>query len=397
LSFLIDLDAIDAGKVERPTMAVSLVVDRSGSMAGEKIRQARRAAQSLVSRLDDRDSISIVSYSSDYSLDLPLTKVEGQRNRINRLIDEILDGGGTNLGGGMQAGLDSLRGVTDKAIVRRQILLSDGNANQGITDPATLASIAREARQNGITISTLGIGVDFNEDLMTLIAQSAGGGYYYARDASAIATAVDAELSGLLKVAARNVEVGLELGQGVTIREVYGYRTEMRRGRIVIPVGDMAGGEHRRIMLQLDAESAPEGRREVAGIVLSYTGAAEETEREHRGAISVVTTNDAGKIAASEKKNVVEAFEAAAAAQAREHAAATFQAGDKNAAIDGLRKQLVQVRAKKDALGGSRILETQAVEIEGVLNNLSSASAVSDEGKDIIKAEKLRARQVFAY
>lgn len=396
LSLLVDLQAIQSGKVERPTMAISLVIDRSGSMAGEKIRQARRAAKSLVSRLQDDDMISVVTYSSDYSLDLPLTRLEGQRGRINRIIDEILDGGGTNLAGGMQAGLESLRGAQDRTLARRLILLSDGNANQGITDPGAISNIARDARRNGITISTLGVGVDFNEDLMTLIAQSAGGGYYYARNAAAIADAFDAELSGLVKLAARNVEVGLELAHGTTVSEVFGYRTEMRRGRIVIPVGDMAGGEHRRIMIKLSTESFPKGRVDVANVVLSYAGATDETEREHRGALAISATSDAGQLAASENHAVTEAFEAAAAARAREQAAFSFQSGDKKKAIDGLKRQLVRVRRQNKKLK-SKVLEGQAAEIEAVLDDLSSVNAASDRGKDLVKSEKLRARQVFAY
>src|SRR5690606_11827833 len=120
------------------------------------------------------------------------------------------------------------------------------------------------------------------------------GGYYYARDAGAIAEAFDAELNGLVKLAAKNVEIGIELGHGVAISEVFGYRTEMRRGRIVVPVGDMAGGEHRRVMIKLAAESASEGKVEVANLVLSYTGTSDDSEREHRGLLSVSATNDAG-------------------------------------------------------------------------------------------------------
>ncbi len=396
LSLLVDLKANESGKAERPTMAIAVVVDRSGSMAGDKIRQARRAAKSLVARLQDDDMISIVTYSSDYSLDLPLTQIKGQRARINRIIDEILDGGGTNLAGGMQAGLESLRTVDSKTIARRLILLSDGNANQGITDPSAISNIARDARQNGITISTLGVGVDFNEDLMTLVAQSAGGGYYYARDASAIADSFDAELNGLVKLAARNVEVGLELHPGVAISEVFGYRTEMRRGRIVIPVGDMAGGEHRRIMIKLATESAPTGKIDLASVVLSYTGATSDQEREHRGTLSVAATDDESKVTTAERAQVIEAFASAAAAQAREEAAFSFQSGDKAKAIDGLRKHLDRVRVENKKLQ-SPTLAKQAKEIETVLDNLSSVSAASDEGKDLVKSEKLRARQVFAY
>jgi len=158
----------------------------------------------------------------------------------------------------------------------------------------------------------------------------------------------------------------------------------------------MAGGEKRRIMIKLATESAPAGKLDLAGVVLSYTGAGTEQEREHRGAMSAVATDDEGKLASTEQKIVIEAFESAAAAQAREEAAFTFQSGDKAKAIDGLQKHLVRVRTENKKLQ-SPTLEAQAQEIQTVLDNLSSVSAASDEGKDLVKSEKLRARQVFAY
>jgi Ca-activated chloride channel family protein len=242
VSLLMDLVAKDSGSSERSRMAVAIVIDRSGSMAGEKIRQARNATKQFVSRLSDDDQIAIVTFSSDYSVDLPLTTIKGQRSRIDRVVDDILDGGGTDIGGGLQSGLSALRGASTGA-VKRLLLVSDGNANQGITDASSLAAIARRGKQDGITVSTLGVGVDFNEDLLAQMAQGTGGGYYYARDPDAIAEAFDKELSGLTKLAARNVEVGLDLGPNMAISQVYGYRTENRRGHVIIPVGDMAAGE----------------------------------------------------------------------------------------------------------------------------------------------------------
>ncbi len=394
LSLLMDLNAINAGTTQRPNMGIALVVDRSGSMAGEKILQARRAAKELVTRLNNDDQISIITYSSDYSVDLPLTRIKGQRGRINRVIDEILDGGGTNLAGGLQAGIKSLRGST--AAARRVILLSDGNANQGITDPGAIARISREARQQGITVSSLGLGVDFNEDLMTLVAQSAGGGYYYARNASAIATAFEQELSGLVKLAARNVEVGLELAQGVTISEVYGYRTEMRRGRLVVPVGDMTGGERRRIMVKLNMESAPTGQRAITNVVLSYGSTTNGQEREHRASLSVGATDSDSQLARSERPAVVEAFEAAEAARIRQEAAFSFQSGNKGQAIQKLKRQIKRTRQRNTQLK-SPFLDNQVVEMETALKNIGAFSVDSDAGKDLVKSEKLRARQVFAY
>jgi Ca-activated chloride channel family protein len=275
------------------------------------------------------------------------------------------------------------------------LLVSDGNANQGITDPSALAMIAKRAHQEGITVSTLGVGLDFNEDLLTAMAQNAGGGYYYARDGQAMSAAFDKELAGITKLAARNVEVGLELGSGVAISEVFGYRTEMRRGRVVIPVGDMAGGERRRVLVQLSGPSSSD-KIDVANIVLSYSSAANGEAAEHQGSLSVSATSDDGELASNENRNVLEAFEAAYAARARETAAVNLQAGNKAQAIVHLKKQ-IEVTRRKNATLNSLALEAQVTEMEEAVRGIDAAPVDSDDAKDIVKSEKLRARQVFAY
>jgi Ca-activated chloride channel family protein len=394
VSLLIDLQATEVNGSERAPMAVAIVIDRSGSMAGDKIQKARQGAKAFAARLSDEDSLAIVTYSSDYSVDLPLTNLKGQRSRVDRVIDEILDGGGTDIGGGLNAGVQALRSANGGA-VRRLLLVSDGNANQGITDPSALALIAKHAHQEGITVSTLGVGLDFNEDLLTQMAQSAAGGYYYARDAEAIAVALDKELHGINKLAARSVEVGLELANGVLITEVYGYRTEMRRGRNVISVGDMAAGERRRVLVQL-AAPAGSGTIDISNVVLSYSAATTSDTREHQGALSVVASVDDGAIASAENAMVREAFEAAYAARARETAAFNLQSGNKLGAIDSLQKQITETKRKNVAMK-SVALDQQVLEMEETVRGISASTIDSDDAKDIVKREKLRAREVFAY
>lgn len=395
VSLLMDLNAIPVEAGGRAPISVAVVIDRSGSMAGDKIRQVRRAAKSLVERLADSDQIALVTYASDYAVDLPLTPIGGQRDRITRIIDDILDGGGTNLAGGMQAGLDALA-KANGAPIRRLILLSDGNANQGITDPTSIAEIAATARQHGITISTLGVGLDFNEDLMTLVAQSGAGGYYYARNATAVAAAFEKELTGLVALAARTVEVGLELRPGVTVAEIYGYRTEMRGGRLVIPVGDMASQEKRRIMVQLDVRGAPAGTVGIGDVVLSYRGAENANVREHRASLEMVATTSHEEVAAGFRRDVAEAFEQAQAAQAREDAASQLIAGDRAAAVAKVRASVKRLSERNVKLKSDK-LQKQIDEINDVLVDFEGVDITSDAAKDLVKSEKFRARQVFVY
>lgn len=396
LQLLLDLTAMEPTSHERSPMAVAIVIDRSGSMAGEKIRQARQASKLFVSRLADDDQIAFVSFASDSSVDLPLTAVKGQRARIDRVIDEIMDSGGTDIGAGLGAGLQALR-KAEPGANRRLLLVSDGNANQGITDSGALAAIATRAHQDGITVSTLGLGLDFNEDLLAQMTQNAGGGYYYARDPEAINQAFDKELNGLTRLAARNVEVGLDLGPDVIISEVHGYRTEVRRGRVVIPVGDMASGERRRVMVELKAGAViRDTKLELTKVVLAYDTAGKQGAREHQGALSVCATRSDIQLANGERREVTEAFEAARAAQAREQAAFSFQAGNKQQALRRLKAQIDATRVRNNVLK-SVALEEQLNEMEQAARGIAGNASDSEFGKDLVKHEKLRAREVVAY
>lgn len=395
VSLLINLTAKKNEGGPQPDRAVALVLDRSGSMAGDKIIKARAAAKALVQRLADQDQLTLITYASDYSLDLPLTQVGGNRERIERIIDQILDGGGTNLSGGLEQGLRALRTRSDLGI-KRLILVSDGNANQGITDPATIAEITRTARQEGITVSTLGVGLDFNEDLMTEVAQAGGGGYFYAKDGNAIQLALDQELEGLEALAARAVEVGLELPAGVSIEQVYGYRTEAKNGRIVIPVGDMASGERRQVMVTLRLAGPAVGPAAITNLVLSDASPMGGDVEEFQAALSAAAITDLSEVTASEQIEVSAVFEEAKAARAREEAAKSFQNGDRRLAVERLRRQISETRAKNAWLKSNQV-EDQVQQMIRISSDLESAAPESDQGKDLIKSEKLKARQVFVY
>jgi hypothetical protein len=182
----------------------------------------------------------------------------------------------------------------------------------------------------------------------------------------------------------------------MAISQVYGYRTENRRGHVIIPVGDMAAGEKRRVMVELKTTGAPEGKVDVSNIVLSFNAPVGEDVREYQGWVSMTATQNDREVAAGDRRDVTEAFEAAAAARTREQAAFSYQAGNRTRAIDTLKSQIVETKRRNEALK-SVVLEEQLNEMEDTLKTIANTNADSDEGKDIVKHEKLRARQVFAY
>jgi Ca-activated chloride channel family protein len=394
----VTLDAADVAATVRPPMALAIVFDRSGSMETDgKMDRAREAAHRVVDRLSDADQLAIVSYASDHEVNLALAPV-GQlgRARIRRVIDELYLGGGTNLSSGLDAGIAEVERARGSGTLRRVVLMSDGNANQGETDPDVLAETARHARRRGVTVTSVGVGVDFNEDLMTGLAEAGGGAYHYARGGEAIATALERELDGMVRLAARGVEVSLGLPAGVTLKDAPGYRVETRNGRLVIPVGDMAAGEHRQIIARLAVRPSGEGFVPVADLGLDFVPAASQTQRSFSGHLSVIATADARQIDANLDTTVLEAAEAAQAAEARQRAAEQFGSGDRAAATGQLERQLRKTREAARRYKSAR-LEAQVREMESTMQAIDGAEVDSDSGKDLVKREKLRARSILVY
>jgi Ca-activated chloride channel family protein len=136
--------------------------------------------------------------------------------------------------------------------VNRVILLSDGLANQGITDPLRLQAIARRERDHAISLSTIGVGLDYNENLMVGLSEHGGGNYYFLESSRNLASILRKEFDRISNVMAQNVTIELELGQGVRLLDAIGYEHRGDRGSVEIPVGDLYVDDNREIVLELD-------------------------------------------------------------------------------------------------------------------------------------------------
>lgn len=189
------------------------VLDISGSMGGAKIQAAREAVRQAVQRLQDGDWFSLVTFSSDVRCPLVPKQVDaGFRRVIESALQEVQAGGQTALCGGLELGIE-------QASVKKQktnlvLLLSDGQANVGETDVEAVGRRALAARKKGVTISTLGVGNDYNEALMAEIALDGGGRFYHVANAAQIAAYLGGELGEMASLAARGAVVSLQLPAG---------------------------------------------------------------------------------------------------------------------------------------------------------------------------------------
>jgi Ca-activated chloride channel homolog len=194
-------------------------------MAGESITNARAAAAALVDKLAPTDDFSLVTFSNEATLKVPDGLVGARRDAIKKIIADIKEGGGTNIGDALTMGYTQASAKTiPEDAVRVVLLLSDGHANMGITAPEKLAKLALDGFQKGIQTSSFGLGPDYDGALMSAVAAEGAGGYYYLRDAAQIAPALATEIDKRLDPVATAVELRFRLKKDVSLYKVYGSR-----------------------------------------------------------------------------------------------------------------------------------------------------------------------------
>jgi len=205
-----------AGAVpQRPPQALALVIDRSGSMSGRPLAEAQRCAEYVVSQLRPTDAVALVQFDNRVERLWPAVP-RGDGVAVRAAIGRIESGGNTNLHGGWLEGAASLTEVAG-AELRRVILLSDGGANEGETEPSVIAAQCAEWRGRGITTSTYGLGERFNEELMVTMARAGGGNSYYGETAEDLMQPFQQELDLLANLALRNLEVAATVPEGIKV------------------------------------------------------------------------------------------------------------------------------------------------------------------------------------
>ncbi|MBN1562409.1 MAG: VWA domain-containing protein [Anaerolineae bacterium] len=261
---------------DRHPLNLSVVLDRSGSMQGDKLAYVKQAAQFLVQRLGAQDRVSIVTYDSSVNVDVPAQPVI-EKDRINQIIEQLKAGNLTNLSGGWLQGCQLVAAEKADGQVNRVLLLTDGLANRGVTDPAKLEALARQKRAQGITTTTMGVGLDFNEDLLTRMAAEGGGAFYFIDNPDLTADIFEEELRGLLSVIGQNLVITLILSPDVQmVRQLNAYPSytldsDQTKPSIAFKLGDLFSDELKTLVLELSIPALKNlGRVEVAHLRFEY-------------------------------------------------------------------------------------------------------------------------------
>jgi Ca-activated chloride channel family protein len=289
---------IEGGDKKRAPVNVALVLDKSGSMSGEKIARAKEAAISALERLNSDDIVSVVTYDSTVSVVVPATKLTDRQGVIER-VRQIEAGGSTALFAGVSKGAEELRKFLNKERANRVILLSDGLANVGPQSTSELGDLGRSLSKEGISVSTIGLGLDYNEDLMTALARESDGNHVFVEKSTTLVEVFNREFDDVLSVVAQEVVIKIHCRDNVRPVRILNCDAELTGQDVYVKLNQLYSEQEKYVILEIELPARSSGSTmEVADVSVSYTNM--ETKTEDRLS-SVVGVNFSSALAVVEE------------------------------------------------------------------------------------------------
>lgn len=258
----------------RAPVNLSIALDRSGSMTEEKLAKVKEAAIAAVRKLAPEDVISIVTYAQNVEIVVPAQNVE-KADAIVALINAITPTrGNTALFGGVSIAAHEIRKNPDTKYIRRIVLLSDGKANAGPSGVDDMGRLAHALKKENISVTTVGVGNDYNEDLMTILASKSNGNTYYVKTTDDLVRIFTAELGDVLSVVAKNVTVSINCPTGVVPTGVLNGDGQINGQQVTMAMNQLYGGQEKYALIEVTIpQSRATGTLEVANAVVSYDNA----------------------------------------------------------------------------------------------------------------------------
>jgi Ca-activated chloride channel family protein len=317
-------------------------------------------------------------------------------NVINRM--EV--SGGTNLSGGWEQGLAEVQRWKTPTSINRVLLMSDGNANIGETYLPNLKRTASEALASGVSLSTIGVGLDYNEDLMAQLANEGAGNYYFVDTQAAIAAAFEKELKGLSSTVARNTSLIIELPEGVQLGALYGFPYKQVGDKVMISLSEFYSEQEKNVLLKLVPAAGQEGARPILTAQLAYNDVTQDDRASAQSvSLRAVGSSELAKINEGVNAEVIGRVQQIEVATSMQQAMDMYNRGETSGAVKMLEAQQAKmndVKARyKMAPAKAEAFGRVSQEIDMLNSAIQAAPAASDEGRRMVKEKKARSNSIM--
>jgi len=357
---LVRLHADIAGGGDRNPVNLALVLDRSSSMRGPRFTQALRAATQLVDQLGPRDRVSVISFDAAAHVVFGPAPLSGEdKHKLQAILSNLDTGVGTNLAAGIKCGADALRSGFVRNAVTRLILLTDGQPSIGITNPDRLTHLVQREHERGVTLTAMGVGQVFDDELLSELARQGAGGFYYLASAADIPAAFGHELAGVFSIAASSTELRFIPSDSVlSVELLHRLPSRPMDDGLLVQLGDIAANAPRQVLFKLHCDPGVSSR--CGTLAVSYKLPDGRAGDGH--VVGVDLADCAGDAAA--RQVTLERLRIAVAT-AVDVAWARRASGDKThalAAVDEMKKQVIEARDhdRADAAGLAELLDNIA-------------------------------------
>jgi Ca-activated chloride channel family protein len=373
---------------QRTPVNLVLVLDRSGSMSGEKIEQAKAAAFEAVRRLSPDDVFSLVAFDNNVDTLIPACRV-GDGRELEERIGSIRPGGGTAIYAGVNQGAAELRKhLEDRRYIHRMVLLSDGLANVGPSQPADFARLGAALIKEGISVSTIGLGLGYNEDLMTRLAQKSDGNTYFAESGYDLTRIFNSELGDVLSVVARRVVITIEFPEGVRPIRFVGREGTIHGQRAELSLNQIYGGQEKFALVEVEVAPASVGtEREIAHATLSYEDTQTQKLSTLRANAGVRFTANEREVVASANRQVQTDYAVNATAMAKDAAVSLVDSGRQTDAARVLQERNAELKKIADVYGNADVQKV-------VAKNAQEADRLKSQGLDNVARKSYRAENM---
>jgi Ca-activated chloride channel family protein len=358
---------------ERVPLNLAIILDKSGSMRHyDKIGNARLGAIEIIERLAPDDILSLVVYSDRPQVIFPAQRVR-DKDAIIEIISGIYAGGSTALYGGVAYGADQVRKNMSWEYMNRIILLSDGLANVGPSSTEALADLGSMLEAEGITVTTIGVGLDYNEDLMTSLAATSGGNAYFASTGRELPVIFAEEIGEAMTLTARDVRIRIDCPEGVRPVGVIGREGRISGRTMTVEVGKLYGKKEKFALFEIEVTGEEGGESlEIARVDVEYSDPLTNETRKDRQSVSVTFDRDERVVLEKENTEVTKQAVLTRASDAKREAVALADKGDVGGAAAVMKKNALELEKAAERCDNDDELLEEARECEEISTDIEA-------------------------